>query len=272
MGKKHLGRCALCKQACELTFEHIPPAAAFNSTPAKPVSGDKIIEDDDRMPWDTTGLKYYNQQRGMGKYSLCKSCNNNTGTWYGYEYIKLAHIIHSAFGDKDISLKGGIGIKDVYPLRFIKQVLSMFCAINSLTDKRFDSLREFVLNKNSKGIDKTKYKLCMYFTKSNLVKYAPLTVILRINKNGTNESIALTEITAYPLGFILYLDPTDTWEYDGFDITSFADIEYDDIASVEMPLLINEVNDIFPTFYRTKEEIIECIEENKKWAKEHLEE
>ena len=72
---KHFGKCALCGQECELTFEHIPPRAAFNSTPTKPVSGEELL-DDDRMPWDTTGLKYTNQQKGMGRYSLCPKCNN----------------------------------------------------------------------------------------------------------------------------------------------------------------------------------------------------
>lgn len=53
------------------------------------------------------------------------------------------------------------------------------------------------------------YKICMYFTKSNIIKYAPLTVLLKEN-DFTWESMAISEITAYPLGFILYFNPTDT--------------------------------------------------------------
>lgn len=68
--KNHFGKCALCGKECELTFEHVPPRAAFNSTPARPVSGNEIfkeevINDKERMPWDTEGLKYQNQQQGM---------------------------------------------------------------------------------------------------------------------------------------------------------------------------------------------------------------
>ena len=40
---KHFGKCALCGKECELTFEHIPPRRAFNSTPARPVSGEEIF-------------------------------------------------------------------------------------------------------------------------------------------------------------------------------------------------------------------------------------
>ncbi len=93
--KNHFGKCALCGKECELTFEHVPPRAAFNSTPTRPVSENEIfkeevINDKERMPWDTEGLKYQNQQQGMGRYSLCHECNNNTGSWYGDAYITFA--------------------------------------------------------------------------------------------------------------------------------------------------------------------------------------
>ncbi|MBP0967818.1 MAG: hypothetical protein J5722_09295, partial [Oscillospiraceae bacterium] len=53
--QKHHGRCALCGKECELTFEHIPPRAAYNSTPVKPVNGKDFFEVPDRatrMPWE----------------------------------------------------------------------------------------------------------------------------------------------------------------------------------------------------------------------------
>lgn len=264
--KKHIGKCALCRNESELSFEHIPPRSSFNSTPAKPVSGDKILFDDDRMPWEIEGLPYTNQQKGMGKYSLCESCNNLTGTWYGEDYKLISHSIYNFFQGPIDPVINGIAIRDVYPLRFIKQVISMFCSINNTDDKRLEPLRKFVLNKEKIGLDKNKYKICMYFTKSKMIKYVPLTAILRLGKE-TSNSIALSEITAYPLGFILYFDPISSWEYEGVDITSFADCKYDDKATIQMPLCIKEVNDIFPEHYRSKEEIIECVENNKKFGK-----
>lgn len=267
---KQQGKCALCRKEGELTFEHIPPRAAFNSTPAKPVSGDKIIGDDDRMPWDITGLPYQNQQKGMGKYSLCKKCNNDTGTWYGYEYSRFAHITHSFLLGDSVYQAQGVEIKQVRPLQLIKQVLSMFCSINNFEDKRIDYLRAFVLDKEATSLDKSKYKLCMYFTRSKLLKYAPLSVIIGSTLKKY-EAMAVSEITAYPLGFILYFDPTSTWTYKGIDITGFADCMYDDICTVTLPLCIYEVNDIFPTYYRTKEEVLACVEENRKWEASYKE-
>ena len=69
MSSKHIGICALCGKEKELTFEHLPPNKAFNFTPAKPVNGEDFIhasDDKNRVPWDLSGLKYQNQQKGMG--------------------------------------------------------------------------------------------------------------------------------------------------------------------------------------------------------------
>lgn len=67
MGKRPRGKCALCRKECELTFEHIPPRTAFNSTPVKPVSGDKIIKDDGRMPLGDIGASLHKSATGNGK-------------------------------------------------------------------------------------------------------------------------------------------------------------------------------------------------------------
>lgn len=273
--RKHFGRCALCGKECELTFEHIPPRAAFNSTPIRPVSGSELFKngsakDEERMPWEIGGLPYENQQQGMGRYSLCQTCNNNTGSWYGDAYVAFAQRAYTAIKKFQSDEQTIIGFKELYPLKIIKQVLSMFCSINSMAivDPRFEPIREFVLDKNAVGLDKTKYKLCVYFTDSTLVKYAGLSVSLKLQQSGV-RTMAMSEITAHPLGFILYFDPVDMWEYQGIDITKFADFNYDDMATIGFLWNVVEMNDIFPEHFRTKEEIMKCVEENKKWSKEH---
>lgn len=271
--KNHFGKCALCGKECELTFEHVPPRAAFNSTSARPVSGNEIfkeevINDKERMPWDIEGLKYQNQQQGMGRYSLCQECNNNTGSWYGDAYITFACTAHTAIKNRTPEDPNGIGFKDMYPARIIKQVLSMLCSINSPDKPQFEELRKFVLDKDAVGIDKSKYKLCMYFTETTLYKYAGFSVLLRESASGF-ESMAMTELTAYPFGFILYFNPTETWPYHGTDITGFTDCGYNDRAIIEMPWKIEEMNDIFPEHFRSRDEIEKCVEENRKWSEDH---
>jgi hypothetical protein len=266
---KRYGKCALCGQECELTFEHIPPRGAFNSTPARPVSGTELfkestLNDDSRMPWDTSGLRYDNQQQGMGRYSLCQNCNNNTGSWYGDMYVTFAHTVHTAIQNRKPDDPDGIGFKEVYPLRLIKQILSMFCSITNPSDSKMDDIRKFVLDKDAVGIDKTKYKLCLYFTNSTVMKYSGVMVVLRGNLSQP-ESMALAEITAYPLGFILHFNPTETWDYKGTDITECADYHYNEKCDIIFPWTIKEMNDIFPESFRSREEIKACIEKNRQF-------
>lgn len=268
MMEKQIGKCALCGKKCKLSFEHIPPKAAFNANPSRPVSGDKIMGDNSRMPWDIDGLPYENQQRGMGRFSLCDECNNNTGTWYGNDYTNFARIIHCFLADNRSSLAQGVHIKQIYPLRIIKQVLSMFCSINNFEDERILPLRSFVLDKDKTGIDSQHYKVCIYFTRSQLIRYIPLSVIITQTKSGY-RNIVVSEITAYPVGFILYLNPTEIDKHEGIDITSFSQYKYDEKRTVYFPACVKEVNNIFPLDYRARAEILDTIEKNKRWSKNH---
>lgn len=263
---KHFDKCALCGSKEKLSFEHIPPRKAFNFERIKPVMGENLIEDPNRLPWDTTGLRYENQQSGMGYYCLCESCNNNTGSWYADEYVTLAHTLHRVLdGDKAKEWEG-IGIKGLHPLRFIKQVITMFCDINDPDNPEFDQLRRFVLDKECSEMDKKKYKICMYLTRSVNKRYLGYSILIRENKDKF-ESIAMSEITAYPFGFILYFDPTDEIEYEGFDITCCADFNYDDECEVVMPVVIKDVNTSYPLDYRTQEQILKVFDRKQKGAK-----
>lgn len=269
----NFGKCALCGKECELTFEHIPPRAAFNSDRVRPVAGKvlmskEVLEDHDRMPWDTSGLPYQNMQKGMGAFSLCADCNNNTGSWYGDAYVEFARIAHTAIHKLPVEENEQIVIKQQYPARIAKQILSMFCSINGPDDKALEPIRKFVLDRDAVGLDKAKFKLCMYFTKSNMMKYAGFTVLIK-GLFDSPKSIVASEITAYPFGFILYLDPHEDWEYQGTDITACTDLGYDDVRNIVIPWRIEEMNDLFPEFLRSKDEIRQCIEENRKWVEEH---
>lgn len=62
------GYCHICQEYKDLTFEHISPHKAFNYISARSIEGDEVLKlmtDENRMPWETTGLKYKSKQRGM---------------------------------------------------------------------------------------------------------------------------------------------------------------------------------------------------------------
>ncbi len=266
--RKQFGKCAICGKLADLTFEHIPPEAAFNSAPAKPVVGLEVFTKfDDRLPWDVTGLKYQNQQRGVGRYSLCSECNNNTGAWYGSDYSSFANVIATSLQKFSRNEPKQLTV-DIYPARIIKQALSMFCSVLPINAQRYTDIRNYVINKDAVGIDKNKYKLCMFFTKSPIISFNGPMVVGSFPELEKMRSMC--KIVAYPLGFLLYFDPNPSWQHQGFDITYFSDYGYNDRTTITMPWILKEVNGRFPEDYRTKEEIIACRNEVKQLNKTDL--
>lgn len=294
--KKEVGFCALCGTYGDLTYEHIPPKAAFNSAPAKMYTGAELLKKESgQMPWDVQGLTYVNRQKGAGKYSLCEKCNNNTGKWYGAAYQDIARRVAVALQHPEIDASQGLGIKDVFPLRFFKQILSMFCSVNDykalyaysrpaqVPDKGQLSplfqnivasqealyeaslltgeLRQFVLDRDAVGLDKNKFKVCMYLTRSPLLKLNGISAAIHIEGNTYD---IVSEITAAPFGFLLYFNPSESLKYHGADITSFADVGYNDRCEINFPLHILDMNTYFPTDYRSKDKIEKAIAESDK--------
>ena len=86
----------------------------------------------------------------------------------------------------------------------------MFCSILPREQETFDEIREFVLDK--------------------VMKYNGLTMMCKFSETFQPQQIC--EITAYPLGFLLYYESNPKWNFHGMDITEFADCKYDDLATI----------------------------------------
>lgn len=133
MGKKK-GFCHICGEYVELTFEHIPPKQSGNCSQVNEISGDVLMAcfaDIERLPWDLKGLKYKQKQKGMGKHTLCQRCNNNTGSWYGEDYVIFSNTMAALLAKERPQPNMGVSFTiEMRPLNFIKQVLSLFCSIN----------------------------------------------------------------------------------------------------------------------------------------------
>ena len=91
MKKAVYGKCHICGEYGELSFEHIPPEAALNKGQVKAYSGEEILK-----TFHGERARYLNMQRGMGRFSLCKSCNNTTGQWYAATYCQVAKEVASS--------------------------------------------------------------------------------------------------------------------------------------------------------------------------------
>lgn len=148
MGKKLKGTCHLCGSYGELSFEHLPPKKAFNNCSVRHYNYFMGISKGNYNKGITKG-SYNNQisQRGLGAYTLCESCNNKTGSWYGGAFIEWARqsmdILEYTENQPSLYYRFRI-----FPVRVIKQIACMMFSVN--TDKfrcYHQDLVKFVLNK-----------------------------------------------------------------------------------------------------------------------------
>ncbi|NLK74167.1 MAG: hypothetical protein GX288_02620 [Clostridiales bacterium] len=128
-----------------------------------------------------------------------------------------------------------------------------------------DSIREFLLNKESMNFNKDKFRLFAYIYDGKLERMNGISYMI-VAGIGV---VAITEISTYPLGFALYIDLPNNYEPKGVELTSFADFRYEDKCDIEMSIPKLESNIIFSGDYRTKKEILDCIDENRIWEEEH---
>ena len=267
MSKKHIfGNCRICGEYSQLTFEHVPPRSSFNNSPATLMTADELIKhatDESKKPWEFAKNSGRIQQRGRGDYYLCGSCNNKTGKWYGTEYKKFIGGVHGAikqYGNLNFEHLDFI-IHNIRPLPIFKQIIAMFCDINpgNIGD---DSLKEFLLHKESTAFNRSRYELYAYIHSGSLIRSFGLSALL---VKGISEPVMVSEISGYPIGLALYIDKPKDYIPMGCNISCMCEYGYDDLRDVIFHLPKLENNTMFPADYRTKEEIICCIEQSKEY-------
>lgn len=238
--KKVLGTCHLCGSYGELTFEHVPPRAAFNNRPVIPMSHDQAFNlRPEELP------KGPIQQRGMGDYTLCSSCNNRTGHWYGSSFVDWCYeglTILQRTGGKPTLYHASYS----YPLRIIKQIATMFFTVCSeIFRSKNEELVRFVLNPEITGLS-PKYRFFTYYNLEGRLRFSAPVGILDIYK-GTSSFIA--EITFPPFGYVMTLDslPPDRQVV---EISGFARYGYNELASISRRFPVLQTYMPMPGDYR----------------------
>ena len=250
--KNRTGECHICGKYKNLTFEHVPPKAAFNDKPVKLAKDESIVEmltNPDRNPCDLNGLPYKSQQRGAGGYYLCDDCNNMTGAWYAKYYVDFVHnkaIIRKIAGF-NINDALSLEIRQIHPLAVFKQIMVMFCDINPFC-KNDEGLRKYLLEKENLVFDSNRYRVFMSLYSGGLQRVYPIFAI------GTIEGKALliSEIVSPPYIFVLYLDLAEDIHGDyinGCEITNWGKYNYSDIHDFLLILPVKKCITPLPLSY-----------------------
>lgn len=218
------GNCALCGKFKKLSFEHVPPQAAFNNKPI-------FIQTHKHLTEQTSYVygKKMRSNRGFGGFTLCESCNNNTGDWYARDFVDFAHQgmeIINKLETPQYTIKGVYSIK---PLNVIKQIITMFMSADKSGHLRSQKdLVEFLLDKEAIGLPEM-YKIYLYTSlsvKKRMMGYSIIyDPILGVQK--------WSEINFQPFGYLLS-EESKAAHKDMCDISSFGKYKYDEKISAEI--------------------------------------
>jgi hypothetical protein len=252
MAKRPMGTCHICGTHGELSYEHIPPRAAFNDRRVVTVRFEEAIDlGPDEFPQGKI------KQRGVGGYTLCEKCNNDTGAWYGNAFVDWCYrgmeILINAKGEPKLAYP-----MTLRPLPIMKEIVVMLFSVNSDRFHRGNQeLVRFVLNPERSGLP-SKYRFFTYFNTSPKFRNIGTAAMMSLGRSGP---ILISEFAFPPYGYVMTVDsepPDDRL----FEITHFAQCGYGEFAdfSFELPLL--PVHTMFPGDYRTQDEIVKQMEES----------
>lgn len=258
MAKKRFGICHLCGNNGELSFEHIPPKKAFNNCP---VSFYNYF-----MGKTEGGYNTQHSQKGLGEYTLCGNCNNNTGGWYGTAFINWAKqsmdILQYTQNRPSLFYRFRI-----YPLRVIKQIATIMFSVNdNQFSKDHQELVKFVLNKDQHHLNPDTKFYAFYNAggfrmsagmgkmKTNDFSFESLVEKTNTIRTQIETHRIFSEFAFPPLGYVLAFDreiPDDRL----IDISYFASYRYSDKDTIELRLPVLPVDSPYPTDYRTREQM-----------------
>jgi len=263
MGRRKLvyGNCKLCGEPGKLTYEHVPPKAAFNNGKSfYQATLDELIKLDsvdlDLAKYSKYPLhNFTKKQGGIGYFSLCGKCNNKTGSWYGSDFVSWSQqamfILLKSSGEPTLYYPTFF-----YPLRVIKQIVTMFFSlcIEGL-DKQEPELKAFILNPEKRFLDK-KYKVYCYYNLNGSFRYLADNFIGNLNENKITHA---SELSFPPFGFVFTMNsprPDNRLT----DISHFANFPYNHWTDYYQKF------NALPTYlphspldYRTKDEVISAI-------------
>ena len=191
------GICHICGTHGKLTFEHVPPEAAFNNRKVLHAEFAKVVENN-----DPDKLHGRVQQRGAGAFTLCAQCNNDTGSWYGAAYAEWAHqamaIVIGTNGHPSLEYPFNL-----FPLRVLKQILCMFFSVNGPSFQvRHPDLVRFVLNRESREFPRYLH-IYAFYTFSDRSRAVGSAGLVKGIGSGSSSVHVFSEVTFPPFGFVM---------------------------------------------------------------------
>ena len=177
--------------------------------------------------------KYVNQ-RGFCLQSICKECNNYSGSHYTNAFKDFYEQGSEAYQNR-ASLEVNLSCKNIYPLRILKEILMMFVIINH-KNTLIGNFKDYLLNKENSNFPKG-YKIYAYLSE-DIVRKALYSQAQGLNYKDISISVS-TLVSFRPFGFILTYNSKPSLMYrNSCNITAFSKYKYDEQEYLRLPLQV----------------------------------
>jgi hypothetical protein len=238
------GKCRICGIVGSLSWEHVPPEAAYNDARVVRAAQEQMLKPG---LWD--GVRGEVRQRGSGGFTLCERCNSTTGSWYGAEYVawakqgleRLQRIPDREEAPFFVPFRGR-------PLRFLKQVVTMFFSVNNdAFADHHPELVKFVRDRSTTGLPR-KYKVDLVLVRGAFARSSGFSAMSNLER-GTTE--IASEVAHYPFALRLILGDVRS-ERRGA-IEHFSQLGGDERREVWLYTVVGHVATKYPGDYRSRE-------------------
>jgi hypothetical protein len=244
--KRPEGKCHICGVVGPLSWEHVPPEAAYNDHRVVRAAQEQMLSPE---RWD--GRRGHVEQRGSGGYTLCEPCNNNTGGWYAAEYVRWARQGLERLARIPVHEEGAFFIPfRGRPLRFLKQVITMMFSANGPEfAPRHPELVKFVLDRSATGLP-PEYKVDLVLVRGGFARNAGGFGMVDLSKGATEIA---SEVAHFPFALRLILGSTHGTRRGALE--PLAQLGPDEEREVWLHTIAGHVVTKFPGDYRSRERV-----------------
>jgi hypothetical protein len=249
MSKITIGKCKICLEEKELSFEHIPPSSANNKTTRYyEIPQAEYFKHAREYVFLNKRPKARLLQGGLGGYFLCRDCNNFLGSKYVRDFTSLSRQCESALRGAPSFVKAfEIPINNVNLFRVLKQMAAIFiCCNDDFFTKEYPEILEFVRNEEEEFLP-PRYRFYMYLNNEGTFRSGKWMAVLNYG--------CVCEFTFPPLGFVLSID-SPTQINNLYEITAFSQLKKIPAGTAAL-LHLNKLPTYypFPLDYRSAEEL-----------------
>ncbi len=229
-----------------LSWEHVPPESAYNDQRIVRASQQQMVTPG---AWDGRGGRV--EQRGSGAFTLCEACNNNTGSWYGAEYAQWARQalerLQRVPPEHDtaffVPFRGR-------PLRFLKQVATMFFSVNAETFADLHpELVKFVLDRRSAGLP-PQYRFDLVLVRGTFARSSGVYGTVDVSTGRTDIA---SEVAHFPFALRLVLSEQVSQRRGA--IEHFARHGFDEEREVWLYTIAGHIATKYPGDYRSRDRV-----------------